>query len=510
VLKTSPLRYLSAGLTIVLSLVMHAPQAMACPFCSAVSQTLTEQITTNDAAVLAELIDLPPKLADGPEAPVFEEAIEASKATFRIIEVYRGEEELGDTKEFKALYLSEKQPGERFLILGRKQLSFDNDQPELEWGAPIWLSEKAQEYLAKVIALPAGKEHKAERLAFFEDYLQAEESLLRADAFDEFARADYDTLKAIKDKIDRPRLLEWIKDPEVTRSHRRLYFTMLGVCGTEEDVKLLEGMLLSGNENDWQALDALVACYLTLNGEKGMSLIEEQFLKKKDLDYVPLFAVIMALRFQGEQADIIPRSRIVEAMRLVLERSDLADLVITDLARWKDWESKDRLAQLFREVEEEAFFIRMAVVKYMRVCPLPEAKQYLKEFNEIDPKVVARASSAWPGLTPVKPKSETKRSSPNEDFSPPTTSDATAAKAPATEESTAATATQPAKKTAATEGSSEAEKTTAAALPATGGKDAEGGETPLRIAILAGVIVSAVILLFAFWMILGRRREPTV
>lgn len=386
----------------------------ACPFCSAVSQTLTEQIEGVDVAVLAELIDLPPKLEDGPETPIFEEAIEASKGTFRIEKIFSGEDELGDIKEIRALYLSEKQPGEKFLIMGRKQ-------PEIEWGAPIWLSERAQEYLGKVVQLPSGKENAHERLAFFEDYLQDEESLLRADAFDEFARADYDVLKKIKDRLNRPRLLEWIKNPEVTRSHRRLYFTMLGVCGSDEDAKLLEAMLRSGEESDWQALDALVACYLTLSGEQGLPLVEELFLKKADLEYVPLFAVTMALRFHGEQADVIPRERIVQAMRHVLDRQDLADLVISDLARWKDWESMDRLAKLFHDVDEDTFFIRMAVVKYMRVCPLPGAKEHMAEFNRVDPKVVKRATMAWPGLKPVPSKPV-----PAESEQEPATSDSSA------------------------------------------------------------------------------------
>ena len=370
--------------------------SIACPFCSAVSQTLTEQIDSADVAVLAELIDLPPKFEDGPEQPLFDEAIEASKATFRIVTVYRGEDELGKIKEFKALYLSEKEPGEKFLVLGRKQ-------PEIEWGAPIWTSSRVQEYLKTVLQLPNGKEKAHERLAFFEDYLQDEESLLRADSFDEFARADYDVLKKLKGRINRTRLLEWIVDPEVTRARRRLYFTMLGVCGTDEDVKFLEKMLRSEKETDWQALDALVACYLTLAGEAGLPLIEEQFLKKQDLEYVPLFAVTMALRFHGEQASVIPRKRIIEAMRFVLDREDLADLVITDLARWNDWGSMDRLAKLFYDVDEETFFIRMAVVKYMRVCPLPGAKIHLAKFAKVDPKVVERATMTWPGLTPVKP-----------------------------------------------------------------------------------------------------------
>lgn len=520
---------LAALLLVSTLLVMTTGTAAACPFCSAVSQTLTEQIETSDVAVLGELIDLPAKLEDGPEQPLFDEAIEASKATFRIDTVYRGQEELGDAKDFKALYLSEKEPGEKFLVLGRKQLSPGSGEPEVEWGAPIWLSTRSQNYLKKVLALPSGKDKAHERLAFFEDYLQDEESLLRADAFDEFARADYDVLKGMKDQIDRPRLLRWIADPEVSRSRRRLYFTMLGVCGTVEDVKLLEEMLRSEKESDWQALDALVACYLTLSGEAGMPLIENDFLKKSDLEYVPLFAVTMALRFHGEQGDIIPRQRIIEAMRYVLERKDLADLVITDLARWKDWESMDRLAQLFYDVDEDTFFIRMAVVKYMRVCPLPEAKVHMAEFAKVDPKVVKRATMTWPGLTPVKPQSDEKveagekdeadeKREAGDDKGSADDAKADGDETAAVDRHVGATATiRPVAYTttiAQTTAAASAPASTTAAAPvpvlAAAGEGADTNTTMLRLVVLAVAAACAGLLLLAFRLILRGHSEPRV
>ena len=43
----------------------------------------------------------------------------------------------------------------------------------------------------------------------------------------------------------------------------------------------------------------------------------------------------MAIRFHGTEGDVIPRSALVESLHHVLDRKDLADLVIPDLARWK-------------------------------------------------------------------------------------------------------------------------------------------------------------------------------
>ena len=38
----------------------------------------------------------------------------------------------------------------------------------------------------------------------------------------------------------------------------------------------------------------------------------------------------------------------------MLDRPELADLVIPDLARWKDWASMDRLVQMFKDAGEKA------------------------------------------------------------------------------------------------------------------------------------------------------------
>jgi hypothetical protein len=69
----------------------------------------------------------------------------------------------------------------------------------------------------------------------------------------------------------------------------------------------------------------------------------------------------------------------------------LADLVIPDLARWEDWSQIERLVRLFKEADEESSWVRVPVVNYLLVCPKPEAKQYIKELEKIDPDAVKRA-----------------------------------------------------------------------------------------------------------------------
>ncbi|MBL9125330.1 MAG: hypothetical protein JNG90_16955 [Planctomycetaceae bacterium] len=372
-------------LCVALALVPAA--ALACPFCSGVSLTLSEEMKTATAAVVGKLVSLPPAPADGQPLTGAD-----SKAVFEIVTVLKGEDLLKTAdapavgRQIDVIYFGQDEPGKLFFLLG-------NDTPNVSWATPIPLTERSAEYAAKLPGLP---ETGADRLAFFQDYFEDTEELLARDAYDEFAKAPYIEVKQLKERMQHDKLVARIKDPNVSPSRRRLYLTMLGVCGSKDDLPLLEEIVKSQNPEQKSALDATIACYLTLNGVDGLPLIEELFLKKPDAEYTDTYAAIMALRFHGQEESQIPRERLVASLRLMLDRPELADLVIPDLARWQDWSAMDRLVQLFKEADEQSSWVRVPVIKYLKECPLPEAKAHIEELAKIDPKVVQQANSFFP------------------------------------------------------------------------------------------------------------------
>ena len=46
----------------------------------------------------------------------------------------------------------------------------------------------------------------------------------------------------------------------------------------------------------------------------------------------------------------------------------MADLVITDLARWKDWSIQDRLMTMYSDENYDIPAIRRAIVRYLYYC----------------------------------------------------------------------------------------------------------------------------------------------
>ncbi len=378
------LRLLTALASLLLAVaVLNVPRGVeannteatlnACPFCSAVAMTFSDQLNSNDIAVVAKLVEIPPP-SDDPNA-------DFPKAKFEIEQVLKGKKFVSEAMSFKTQLVGNYPIGQKFLVMGV-------DPPKVSWTTPMKASDRVFKYLSDIQMLP---EKGPERLVFFQNFFEDKESVLAFDAYDEFAQAPYEDLIAMKDQMDREKIIGWINNPETSVSRRRLYFTMLGVCGKPEDTKLLEDLINSGSRKKRAGLDALIACYLTLKGEDGVDLIEKTFLEDQEVDYVDTLAAVSALRFHGIEVDLIPKKRIVVAIRHLLDRPKMADMIIPDLARWKDWSVMERLVQMFKDADSDSNWLRVPVITYLRACPKPEAKQYIEELRKIDPESVQRA-----------------------------------------------------------------------------------------------------------------------
>ncbi|HEX4148284.1 MAG TPA: hypothetical protein VHY20_04815 [Pirellulales bacterium] len=388
--------------------VLPGAIAWACPFCSAVSMTLSEEIKTADAAIVARLVKLPPLPSEEQQAKGTFIPAEMAKGTFEIVTVLKGPATLKPGQKVEILFFGQQPIDTKFLVVGA-------DPKELAWGTPTELSDKAAKYVAKLPGLP---ESGPRRLLFFQDYLENKDSLLAADAYDEFAKTPYAEVCQIKDQMRHDKLLEWIKDPETSTSRRRLFLTMLGACGSKHDLKPLENMMQDPQSR--AALDALIACYLNLSGPAGMPMVEDLFLKNPKAEYTDTYAAIMALRFHGQETTVVPKERLVEGMRYMLDRPQLADLVIPDLARWQDWSVMGRLVKLFKDATDETAWVRVPVINYLRVCPLPEAKEQIEALKKIDPAAFERASQFIPlgADTPPAGSQRPKKATPADEGGP--------------------------------------------------------------------------------------------
>ena len=390
--------------------------AVACPFCSVETQTLSEETRGADAVVLARLVKEAPPTAN-PADP------NSGTATFQIVETLRGQDAVKDTKEISVVFFGDSNRDKTYLVNGI-------GKDKIDWTTPLPLSEAAVKYVKQLSTIP---ESGADRLAFFQESLENPDPLLAQDSYDEFARAPYADLKNLKARMPHDRIIKWVQDPEVSPSRRRLYLTMLGICGTKNDVPMLEQMIASDFDAMKPALedmsrtavlmggpiglpvwidavqqeerrkklglDALVACYLILRGPDGLDLVENRFLKNPHAEYTHVYSTIMALRFHGdENTGVLPKERLLSSMRLLLNNQDFADQVILDLSRWEDWSVMDRIVEMFKNSDAKGY-VRQPVVSYLTVASEQpgdvgtRAKAALAELERLDPETVKTARS---------------------------------------------------------------------------------------------------------------------
>jgi hypothetical protein len=395
-------------------------RAAACPFCSAVSLTFAQEIAQSQAAVLAELVEPPPAASLGPraEGPL-------PKGRFRVVDVLKGGDLVAaagltgaGAGTVETIMLEQKPVGATFLLMGV-------EPPDLVWSSPVEVSPRAVAYVKQLGGLP---EKGPDRLAFFQDYLEDEDDSLARDAYDEFAVAPYADVRGLRDRMSPDRLLGWIENPQVQANRRRLYATMLGVCGRPADAEriaaILEGTDLPPEKAEIRnGLDALIACYVTLRGPEGLDLVDRLFLQRqagREVPFSETYGAVMALRFLGEESDVVPRDRVLRSLRILLDEPKLADLVIADLARWQDWSAIDKLVSLFKNATADNVFVREPVVNYLKACPLPAAAAAVAELETIDPEAVRRAATLAGLAGVVAAAPSTTAADPGEDAVPAT------------------------------------------------------------------------------------------
>ncbi len=416
--QTQPARATASGKTrrgglrwLVLLLALlgmwgRGPVATACPFCRSVSQTFSDRLRAAAVVVRARLLEVP-----DPDAP----ANLVRTWPYRVQQVLKGKQHIRPGQRILAPRLQSPKPGTQVVILGA-------DPPDIYWAVPVEISDRAWSYIEQLPSLPP---EGPQRLRHFLPLLVDVDPFVAADAYDEFAKAPYEAVKGLRSWLDPAWLRQHIQHPQHSASLKRLLLLLLAQCGQEEDARWLEQLLAKrpwpGEQVRW--LDSAIACYLTLSGPQGLPLVRKRFLQDPQVPFGEVYAAVLALRFHGQQEQIIPRPLLVQALHDVLDRPRLVDLVLPDLARWEDWSLVERLGRLFEQLGPQEQFVRPAIVRYMLVCPRPEARQLLARWEKQHPRLVRQArllpAGAARGVA-RRPREKQPQEKPSEPDSQPT------------------------------------------------------------------------------------------
>ena len=253
------------------------------------------------------------------------------------------------------------------------QLLFAHKTKEgvLEWSRGwITSSEPASEALWKyLLEAPKSNVTAPVRLEYFLKFFESDDRAIAYDVFWELDSAPVKDRWACASKLPREKLRASLKNPEKLHMRRDLYAELLGYCGDQTDAEFLLAHLKEPSKDFRLEIQGYVIAYLWLTGEHGLDVIDELKLGPKESNFSECYAAMQSLRFMWNCGqDRIGKERLCQSMRALIERPDLADIVISDLARWKDWSVQDRLMTLYGQGEYAFLSVKRATVTFLLTC----------------------------------------------------------------------------------------------------------------------------------------------
>jgi hypothetical protein len=381
-MKTRILPLIVAGAVSAGLLFLSPRSGAACPFCSAPSVAFSEQISKADVFLLVKF-----------DSAKRSEGDDLGSTTYEIVTVPKDRTE-GFKKSDKLTLerYREGEPGELAVVFGNK---FE----KMEWSDPVALSEAGYEYLTH---MPPFDAPATVRLPYFLNYLEHPDQAIANDAMSEFAMTPYEQVASVRDFMPRNRIRGWINDPKTPPTRLGFYGLLLGLCGDDSDRILLEEKITTSTDEFRIGIDGVMSGYLLLAGEPGLKLLVEKKFKDRSQHFSEVYAAMMAIRFMWEYGDKrLSHESLRAAMRELMDRSEMADLVITNLARWKDWSVGEKLEGLYGQGDYNVPSIKRAIIRYMLSCiaaageedgpteaAVARAKAFVEEAQKKDPRLV--------------------------------------------------------------------------------------------------------------------------
>ena len=369
------------GVLVVSLFAASSSRIAACEYCGGTRQTLSEEFANSDAVVLVQW-----KAGRAPTGML-------GNTTFSVIEIARGPKDvLKKDDQIKITQYRAGKKGDLFLLFGTQG-------KEIEWNNPLEVSETTYQYIAQAPSLKAPTN---KRLEYFVKFLESSDQLISNDAFGEFANAPYEDIVKIQHKLDRVKIAKWLADPDTLPNRLALYGLLLGLCGNDDDARMMLAKINLPPAGFPLGMDGLISGYLVLAGEKGLDAIDASKLQNKNASFSEVYAAAQGVRFLWTYGNgRISQDRLRKSMRGLLDRPEIVDLVIADLARWEDWSVMDRLMKNYGKGDYSQLGVKRAIVRYMLAAAKANAQQAeqananLAKLRQQDPALVKAAERSF-------------------------------------------------------------------------------------------------------------------
>jgi hypothetical protein len=253
------------------------------------------------------------------------------------------------------------------------------------------------DYLKEALALddkdPVGA------LRYFFRYLDHADQTVADDAFREFARADYQDLRAAAKFFPAEKLARWLRDSKTPAERLRIYALLLGQCGKEEHANLLRGML--DDPKKCAGFDGMLAAYTMLKPADGWAHLKRILGNEKE-DFRTRYAALRAVRFFWENTTDVAENKkldkkdFLEGLCLLLNQGDIDDIAVECLRQWQRWERTEQVLELFNQktrnlsaITKRAILLFAMAAEKSRHPAQAKAKAFVARMRQADPDWVS-------------------------------------------------------------------------------------------------------------------------
>jgi len=370
-------------------LAMVGTVLTACPFCSMQGQTLTGEVQTVGMVLFGTLKNA--RLAPGGDGL-------AGTTELHVEEVIKDHDV---RKGAKVLTLNryippDKERNYKYLIYCDVFMG----KVDPYRGVAVLPDSRAAAYLSGSLKLKDAPV--AERLKYFFGWLDDKDIEVSNDAYKEFANADYKDFRPMAASLPASKVAGWLKDPSTPGFRLGLYASILGHCGQKPDAALLASLLDNSDKRLSTGYDGILAAYTMLDKDAGLKRVMGLLSDPKG-DFLLRYAGLRAVRFFHDyRLDLVSAEDCSKAVALLLSHSDIADMAIEDLRRWKAWDLSDAVLAVRQSESGKVSIVRRAVLRFALSCPTPAAKDLVVQLRKEDKQGVEDAEELLK-LEEVKP-----------------------------------------------------------------------------------------------------------
>lgn len=224
-------------------------------------------------------------------------------------------------------------------------------------------------------------------LKFYFNYLDHVDPDVSADAFLEFAKASDSEIADVAKLLDATKIRVLLTNPKTPADRLGLFGYLLGATGESKDVALLEKLIRETDPNTSNALSGLLGGLIALNPRTGWKTAIG-IVQDEKTPYQNKLAALGTLRFFQVSQGKTARPMIIEGMRAVANRGDMADMAIEDLRRWAWWDLSEEIVALYGKKTHSAPLVKNSIIRYAVTCKDRVSMAFLENVRKTDAALV--------------------------------------------------------------------------------------------------------------------------